>query len=178
MQAYHRLAELDLKRYRYAYLPTLSAFGSVSANASRNEFSVFNTSYKWFPTAIVGAQLNVPIWDGLQKRSRVQQSKLGLEKSTLQLTNFEQLATNDYAAARTSLENQLAVLETSKRNREIAGEIVRATKLKYDNGVGSSLEVVQAETSLKNAETEYFNALYQIIVQKLEVDRALGNITY
>jgi outer membrane protein len=126
----------------------------------------------------VGATLNVPIWDGLQKRSRVQKSKLALKKVDYQIENFNQAVGFEYSSARTNLQNNLASFETSKKNREIATEIVRATKLKYDNGVGSSLEVVDAESSLKEAETNYFNALYQTIVAKIDVDKSLGNISY
>lgn len=178
LQSAHRLQELDLKRYRSAYFPSLAAFGSVSANASRNEFSIFNTSYKWFPTAIIGARLSVPIWDGWQRESKIQQSKLALLKVDNQVENMKQAISLEYTSSKIRLENNLASLETSKKNRTIANEIVRASKLKYDNGVGSSLEVVDAESSLKEAETNYFTALYETIVSKIEVDKSLGNITY
>ncbi len=178
LKAAHRLQELDLKRYKSAYLPSLAAFGSVSANASRNDFNIFNTSYKWFPTAIVGARLSVPIWDGLQKNSKIQQSKLELEKVNNQVNNLEQAVSLEFSSSKTKLQNNLEMLETSKRNREIATEIVRASKLKFDNGVGSSLEVIDAESSLKEAETNYFSALYETIVAKIEVDKALGNISF
>jgi len=178
LKAAHRLQELDLKRYKSAYLPSLAAFGSVSANASRNDFNIFNTSYKWFPTAIVGARLSVPIWDGLQKNSKIQQSKLELEKVNNQVNNLEQAVSLEFSSSKTKLQNNLEMLETSKRNREIATEIVRASKLKFDNGVGSSLEVIDAESLLKEAETNYFSALYETIVAKIEVDKALGNISF
>jgi outer membrane protein len=178
LQSAHRLQELDLKRYRFTYLPSLAAFGSLSTNASRNDFNIFNTAYKWFPTAIIGASLSIPIWDGLQKHSRVQQSKLSLQKVDNQIINLQQAINLDYESSKTNLENNLASLETSKKNRDIATEIVRASRLKYDNGVGSSLEVIDAESSLKEAETNYFSALYETIVSKIEVDKALGNINY
>jgi len=136
------------------------------------------TSYKWFPTAIVGARLSVPIWDGLQKNSKIQQSKLELEKVNNQVNNLEQAVSLEFSSSKTKLQNNLEMLETSKRNREIATEIVRASKLKFDNGVGSSLEVIDAESSLKEAETNYFSALYETIVAKIEVDKALGNISF
>jgi outer membrane protein len=173
-----RLQELDLKRYRSTYLPSLVGFGSVSTNASRDEFTIFNPDYRWYPTAVIGLKLTVPIWDGLQKNSRVQQSKLSVQRAENSVTNFEQAATLEYANAKTTLENNLSSLEMSKRNREIATDIVRASKLKFDNGVGSSLEVVDAESSLKEAETNYFSSLYETIVSKIDVDKALGNITY
>ena len=75
-----QLQALDLKRMKAGYLPSLVAFGTASANASRNEFNIFNTDYRWFPTVIAGLKLNVPIWDGLQRHSQISQSKLTLQK--------------------------------------------------------------------------------------------------
>lgn len=178
LQSAHRLQELDLKRYRLTYLPSLTAFGSVSANASRDEFNFFNSDYRWFPTAIIGAKLSLPIWDGLQKNARVQQSKLALKKVDNSLLNLEQSINLDYYSAKTNLQNNIDLLQTSRINRDIANEIVRASKIKYDNGVGSSLEVVDSESSLKEAETNYYSALYEAIVAKIDLDKALGNLNY
>ena len=97
-------------------------------------------------------------------------------KTNNSLTNLKQVVSLEYATAKMSLQNNLAELETSKKNRELATEISRVSKIKYDSGVGSSLELVDAESSLKEAETNYFNSLYNTIISKLEIDKALGNI--
>ena len=177
MQANQRLHELDLKRYRSTYLPSLVAFGSLSANASRDEFDIFEP-YKWYPTAVIGAKLSVPIWDGLQKRSRVQQARLELQKLDNSMTSLQHSINLEFESAKTNLENNIALLDASKRNRETANEIVRASKVKFDNGIGSSLEVTDAESLLKEAETNYFSALYETIVAKIDLDKSLGNLTY
>lgn len=176
LQTTQHLQQIDLKRYRSQYLPSLAAFGSFSTNASRDEFNIFNSDYRWYPTSFIGLKLSVPLWDGLQKNSRVQQSKLGLYKVNNSIENLKQGVSLEYATAKANLQNNIADLENSKKNRDIAMEIVRATKIKYDNGIGSSLEVANAETTLKESETNYFNALYETIIAKLNVDKALGNI--
>jgi len=176
LQTSERLQEIDLKRYRSSYLPSLAAYGSLSANASRDEFNIFNTNYRWYPTAIIGARLTIPIWDGLQKNSQIQQAKLRVERAKNDLKQFEQFASSDYSSAKTALANTIASLESSKKNLELAKEVVRVTKIKYDNGIGSSFDLVSSESSLKEAQTSYYNSLYESIVSKIEVDRALGNI--
>ena len=92
--------------------------------------------------------------------------------------NLEHAIDLEYFNAKTNLENNLALLETIKKNREIANEIVRASKIKYDNGIGSSLDVVDAESSLKEADTNYFAALYAAIISKIDLEKALGSLTY
>ncbi len=176
LQTQEHFQELDLKRYRSQYLPSLVAFGNLNTTASRDEFTIFDTQYRWFPMSVIGIKLSVPIWDGLQTRSRVQQSKLAVYKVRNSMENLKQGISFEYSTAKANFQNNMAELEHSKRNRELASEIARVTKIKYDNGVGSSLEVVDAEASLKESETNYFNSLYNTIISKLDIDKALGNI--
>jgi outer membrane protein TolC len=59
---------------------------------------------------------------------------------------------------------------------ELAQEIVRVTKIKYKQGVGSNLEVINAETSYKEAQTNYFTTLYNALIAKVDVDKAVGKL--
>ena len=61
---------------------------------------------------------------------------------------------------------------------ELAKEVLRVTKIKYEQGVGSSIEVTIAETSLKESQNNYIYALYELLINKVNVDRALGKISY
>lgn len=178
IETQRRLQELDLKRYNSAYYPSLAAFGSLSANASRNEFDFFDTGKKWYPTAIVGLRLTVPIWDGLQRNSRVQQSKLKLKQVENSITQVKQGFSLDLLNTKSNYQNSLASLETTKRNRDLAIEIARVSRIKYQNGVGSSLDLVTAETSLRESEANYFNTLYDAIISKIDLDKSTGNITF
>ncbi len=172
------LQELDLKRYKSTYLPSLNAFGSFSANASRDKFNIFDTDKRWYQTSLIGLSLSVPIWDGLQKNSKIQQSKIALHKvenSTDQLKQSMQLG---YIGAKSNYEYYIASLQTTKKNVELAKEISRQTKIKYDNGIGSSLEIIAAESSLKESNANYFNTLFETILSKIELDKSTGNINY
>jgi len=173
-----KLQSLDLKRYQFAYYPSLIGYGNLSANASRDNFNIFNTSEPWFPTAVIGLKLSVPIWDGLQKNSRVQQSKLGLAKVDNSLNQYRNSIQLEYTSAQSTFKTKLASLEITKQNRVLAVEIARVSKVKYDNGLGSSLELTDAESALKEADANYLNTLYETIVAKIELDRVLGNTIY
>ena len=66
------------------------------------------------------------------------------------------------------------------KNRERALEIVQGiydkTQIKFKEGVGSSLEVSQAESQLFSAQANHINALYDLLITKTDLDIALGNI--
>src|SRR5439155_9188846 len=52
-----KLNEYNVKRYKYTYLPVVSAFGSYSYNAQRNNFDFFDFKQKWFPTVLIGLKV-------------------------------------------------------------------------------------------------------------------------
>jgi len=75
-----KLNHLELKRYRLSYLPSIGAYGSASAAAQRSKFDIFDTNKGWYPTVVIGATLNLPIFDGFQKHFKIQQTKTKLNK--------------------------------------------------------------------------------------------------
>ena len=173
-----QLQALDLKRMKAGYLPSLVAFGTASANASRNDFNIFNTDYRWFPTVIAGLRLNVPIWDGLQRKSQISQSKLTLQKVDNAMTLMKNGFALDYENAKATYSNNLSSLKIVKKNQDLAKEISRVSKIKYESGIGSSLEVIDAESSVKEADANYFNTLYETIISKIDLDKSTGTITF
>jgi outer membrane protein TolC len=173
-----QLQALDLKRMKAGYLPSLVAFGTASANASRNDFNIFNTDYRWFPTVIAGLRLNVPIWDGLQRKSQISQSKLTLEKVDNAMRLMKNGFALDYENAKATYSNNLSSLKIVKKNQDLAKEISRVSKIKYESGIGSSLEVIDAESSVKEADANYFNTLYETIISKIDLDKSTGTITF
>lgn len=75
-----------------------------------------------------------------------------------------------------NLKNGLQTLETQQRNLDLAKEVLRVSKIKYQGGLGSNLEVVNAESSIKEAQTNYFAALYDVIIAKVDLDKAQGKL--
>ncbi|MGI8892742.1 MAG: TolC family protein [Bacteroidia bacterium] len=174
LQTLHRVNELDLKRYRMAYLPSVSAFATLNAQAQRNEFDIFNTSKKWYPIGIVGASISLPIFTGMQRHYRIQQAKLNLEKVNNQFTQLEQVIDIEYETAKTTMLNSIEALKIQKENMELADEVFRITKIKYDQGIGTNIEIIDAESSLKEAQTNYYNSLYDALIAKIELETATG----
>jgi hypothetical protein len=84
----------------------------------------------------------------------------------------------DYENAKTSYQNNLASLKIVKKNQTLANEISRVSKIKYESGVGSSLELIDAESSVKEADANYFNTLYETIISKIDLDKSTGTITF
>jgi len=168
------LNKLDLQRRKAAYLPSLSGVGSSSILNQNNAFSdLFKTNY---PTTYIGLSLNVPIFSGFQRVNQVKQAKIEVLKTQNNLENLKNGLNLQADAARISYYNGLQSLNNQKRSREVAQEVLRVSRIKYQQGVGSSIEVTQAETALADADDKYIQGLYQALISKVDLDRAYGRI--
>lgn len=176
METQKKLNELDLKRYKSQYLPSVGAFGSTTRSLQSNSFSeLFNRS---FPLAVIGFRISVPIISGGIRNYQVRNAKLELQKTENNLFNLRNGINLEVEQAKTVYRNGFKSLENQKRNMVLAQEVLRVTKVKYEQGVGSSIEVTTAETSLKESQNNYINALYELLINKVNLDKALGKIIY
>jgi outer membrane protein len=169
-----KLNTLDLKRYKSQFLPSLAAFGSTSFQYQNNTFGdLYSKSY---PAVVVGLKLNVPIFSGGQRFYRVKQAQYAVQKSNNDLSNTKNAINLDIKKSITDYTNSITSLENQKSNLDLANEVLRVSKIKYEQGVGSSIEVTQAQTSLKEAENNYINALYTALTSKVDTEKATGLI--
>ena len=170
-----KLSELELKGNKAGYLPTLAAFGNVGYNNGALSFgNLYST--KWYDFSNIGLSLTVPVFDGFQKCYKVQQSKLALEKLNNNISMAEQALTLQAKSAEINLKNSTQSLDNQKNNMALAEEVAKISEIKYKQGIGSNLEIVNAESSLKEAQINYYNALYDVLVYKVDLDYALGNL--
>lgn len=168
------LTQLDLKNNTVQYLPTLNANLTYQRNGAGQHFNTVWDSNNWYTGAFLGFSLNVPIFDGLAKSKRIQQNRIKLEQIENQMVMLEDNIEVERFQARTTLRNNLKTLEVQRENMELALEVYNITKIKYSEGVGSNLEVVQADSDLKEAETNYYSALYDALIAKVDLEKALG----
>ncbi len=175
METNRKLAALDLKNNKVQYLPKISAFAGIGANMSTN-FSdeIFDFKDRWFENAAIGARLTLPIFDGLLKSYKIQSNRVQIQQIENQFVRIKNSIELEKSTAKINLMNSLETLEAQEETLELAAEVFRITKIKYQEGVGSNLEVLDAETSFKEAETNYYGALYDALISKVELDKALG----
>lgn len=177
MQVQENLDEMNIKQYKVQYLPQLGASFSYGFNAGSGELAdMFNFSDFWFGNGSIGLQLTIPVFDGLRKQFLIQQGRLSLRKTQNNMADFTRAV--DFQVKQSHLQYQNAVesLENQERNMTLAKEVYRVTRIKYEEGVGSSLEVTEAETAYKEAETNYYAALYDALITKIDLKKAQGRL--
>lgn len=173
LEATQDLNNIDLKRNKAAYYPSVAGFASYQQSLQRQ--NLFDGDEVGFlPTGVVGLGINIPIYDGGEKSAKIQKVKLNMEKVELQKAEFERGMKLQVRNAESSYRNTKRMLANRKKALAMNESIYDRTKIKFKEGVGSSVEVTQAENSLYSAQNLYISALYDLLQAKVDLDIALG----
>jgi outer membrane protein len=175
LQVTRELQQLDVKRYQMGVYPTVALAGNYSVNAQGQKFFT-NNNTTWINSSFIGLNVSVPIFDGFQRKYRVQQAQLRVNQVDNNITNVKQVIDLQQTISRESLKSALFNLDIQERNLELALKVYNTTKLKFEQGLGSSFEVLQSDTDYQQAQNNYFNALYNATVAKIGYQSALGQL--
>ncbi len=172
----HKLNNLNYKNNINSGLPSLAFNANMGYFTQTPDLKLQTDRDFYFRYATYTVALNVPLFSGLSRYRRVQQARLEIDKSQNNLIQFERSVELQSRSSAISYNNSIQSLQSEKRNMELAKEVARVTRIKYTSGVGSNLEVVEAESALKTAQINYYNSLYDAIVGKVDYDKSLGNL--
>lgn len=178
LQTQKELNLLQIKEYKSRYLPTLGFFINYGSNMGSPDAVdlVPFASDRWVGNGAFGISLNIPVFDSFQKHHLIQQEKFNLMKTENQMRDFSRVVNLQVSQSQITLKNSIDKLKFQEENMQLAQEIFRVTKIKYEEGVGSNLEVVEAETAYKEAQTNYYSALYDAMVAKIDMQKAQGTL--
>ena len=169
-----RLKSYDLKNNRSQFLPQIYANLSYGYNTSSSEYDLFFNSNRWKNYGTVGLQVIVPIFDGFNKRSKINRSKIVVQQVENQIKFLERSIDLQINQNYIELKNAIESLNVSKDNLVLANEVYNVSEKKYKEGIGSNLEVLDSNNALKTAQTNYYNAYYQAIISKINLEKTLG----
>jgi len=170
-----KLNGFNVKRYQLSRIPTIAAFGSYSKNAQRNSFDFFGKG-DWFTTSLIGIKISVPIFDGFARRAKIENARLTLEKSNNNLQQAKENMDYEVATIRMKIKTAILTLDNQKQNIKLAEDVYNSTKKKYEQGLGSNQEIYTSQTELKVAQNNYYSALYDAIVAKIDYLKATGKL--
>jgi len=170
-----RLQELNVKRFKLGGLPTLSTSLGYTVQGQGQKFITDNSTF-WLRQSQVGLNLSVPIFDGFQRKYKVQQAQFNLQKVNNTMDNLKQVIDLQQTITKQSLSNALLTLDAQERNVTLAESVYNTTKKKFEAGLGSSFEVLQSDTDWQTAQSNYFNSLYNAIVARISYLSSLGKL--
>ncbi len=171
------LVSLDIKNTQVRYMPKLDLYGRLGASTGAGTTSdLFNFSDRWFGFGIVGLQLNVPVFDGLRKSRQIQQKRVQADQIENSQDMMRKNIDLEIQTARTNLKKSVDNLVAQQENMELAESVYNVTKIKYGEGIGSNIEVIEGDAAYKQAQSNYYSALFDALVAKIELEKAYGKL--
>jgi outer membrane protein TolC len=176
LETQKKLQQYNLQYYKWSFLPNVYAFGNYNLNFLNNQFSkLYSRSY---PNSFAGITLSIPIFQGGKRIEQIKQAQFEITQAQNDIKSFENKINTQYENALADYKGNIFNYLSLKENLSLANEVYEVIRLQYRSGVKAYLDVITAESDLRTAQINYYNALYQVLSSKIDVSQALGNISY
>lgn len=176
LQTQQKLLNANLQYEKWSFLPQVTLNGSYNFNYQNNQFGKLYSNN--FPNSFAALSLSFPISQGGKRKANIDQAGLQIKRNTLDIQQLNNTVKAQYAQALAAYKSNYSNYEALKENLALAREVYTIIDLQYKSGVKTYLEVITAETDLRTSQINYYNALYQVLASKIDVQRALGQINY
>ena len=174
LQTQRKLQIANISYNKWSFIPSLSANGAYNLNYLNNNFSkLYNTNY---PNSYAGLTLAFPIFQGGKRLYNIRQAQWQLKRTDLDIVSLKNAVNSEFSSAMANYKANLANYLAVKENVDLAKEVYNVIQLQYRSGVKTYLEVITAETDLRTAQLNYFDALYGVLSSKIDVEKSLGTI--
>ena len=173
------LATQQKKMVRDGYLPSLNLSANWMFTAytdkARNWFKSGPSSH-WYRSDGVGLTLRIPIFDGLEKRSKSRKAQLDIENAGIAYENAMKQMNTQYMNATSELHNSQRNYSKQFDNYRLAEDVYTVTADQYREGVASMTEVLQDEMRMSEAQNNYLTAHYNLQVAQLTLLKLSGQL--
>ncbi|MBN2173673.1 MAG: TolC family protein [Bacteroidales bacterium] len=173
LQGQERMAMLQLKLNRSEYYPTLSGFYSFQQDAQREKFDFTASDKKWFTNQMVGLQLDVPIFSSGNRRFKVQQAQLELEKIKVQDEQLKQGLSLKVKTVKSEFNNAFMIYKNKQLAVDNAEKIYQKTEIKYREGLSTSLNLSQTYNQYLTTQIDYLTSILTLLNKKSELEKEL-----
>jgi outer membrane protein len=161
------------------YYPSLSLAGNYSYQGMGNSVPLFKGQSKgvnWVDAATVSLNLRIPIFNGGATKSRIRQTEVSIKKLNEDIANTELGLNLAFENAKTQINNSIITLNAQRKNVRLAQEVYNNTQNNYNNGLATLTDLLNAETSLTEANNNYSSALLNYRVAEIQLIKSQGQL--
>lgn len=166
------LQEQKLSVTKAELLPKLAVTGQYQVQAQSDNLKFKN--YAWPRTSFLGLQLTVPIFNGGRSKSRISQARILAQQEQIRLNDLKDEVKTTLASIISKWKEASSQLEIQVTTVQSAGLNHQMTEDRFKNGLGSRLELTDAELALTQAKINYLQAVYNLRILYTELQHALG----
>ncbi len=175
LTAQERMLFMNMKNEQAQLLPTLAAFYNQTENAQRQKFNFFSGDENWFPTKIVGVTMEIPVFGSGQKLSKISQAKKQLDQIRNSKLMLEEGLQLKMSQAKTELSTAYNKFLAEQKSVNISKKIYDKSFIKFKEGLISSTELTQQQNQYISAQSNYIQALSELLTAKNKLDKILEN---
>lgn len=169
------LQEKKTKIIQAEQLPQLSLVGQYQVQAQEDNMDF--GQYVLPRTSYFGVQLTVPVFSGNRIKSQINQSKIKTQQEKIRLDDLNEKVKTELSTILNKQTEGYAQLQIQQNTVELAALNQQMIEDRFKNGLGSRLELTDAELALTQAKISYLNAIYNLRILDLELRFALGLIS-
>ncbi len=176
LQRQIELNRIQTRSLRGEMSPTLSGYVVAAFQAQRPDANFLEIDRRWYGLGALGFKLNIPIFDGFLHHRRAAQRAiegLKIEEDRRQLSQAKAL---EFYQAYDQFDGAIQMLRTQEDNVALARDITDKLLLQYKEGVASLTDLLNAQTALSEAETNYWQQVFNYKLAVLKLLKAAGKL--
>ncbi len=154
------------------YWPNLFLVGGYSLSAQEPDFAY--DDYYWMESMYAGVSLSIPIFDGFKAHHRAQQVQVDIKTIGIQREQLLRGINLELIQAESKLEEALKNVQAQEEGRAMAEKGYSIAVVRYENGLATQLEMMDAQVALNQAKTNELSARFDAISARAELEKALG----
>lgn len=124
---------------------------------------------------VAGIQLQVPIFNGYLTKNRIEGARANVSKARAHTKEVEDRVVAGVIQAVADVGSNRDKLQAAEPQVEQAQEAVSMAEIRYNAGVVTNLDVLDAETALANARLVHLRASYDLVISHYSLQYAVGN---
>ncbi|RFZ93037.1 TolC family protein [Mucilaginibacter conchicola] len=169
-----KLLEIDEKRIKSGIFPKLTAFvryGGVGFADNLGPSFSGMTDY-----SVVGLKLSFPLFDFFKRDAQYKQAKYKRLNAIENLKLDEGKYQLEYENAKTKLLKEQSNVENNHHNIDLAQSVFKVTDLQYQKGTTDLTDWLNARNSVKEAQNNYVQSLYNFILARIDMEKSAGSL--
>jgi outer membrane protein TolC len=157
------------------YLPTISAIGQFSHTSTDDEINeMFDNDQKYLQKTQVGLNVQIPLFNGGATHSKVQQAKVEVKKADLQYMKASRQIVLQTDMLYKNLKEVMSEIDLQEETVKESEKALSIANIRYKNGMGTQIEVIDAQTELETARLNYLSTVHKFIITNIRFKQAIG----
>ena len=166
------MQRLNIKIERANWFPNIVFTGGLQFQGQSNTFSLSKNQRSLSLSA--GIDVQIPIFDGMRTYARVIQAEADYQKMEYQKMKLTEGINLEIKQAVLRMQEAKQLIDSQAKNVVQAEKALKIAEVRYDSGIGTQLELFDAQLALERAHMGYIQGIYNYNIAKFDWEKSVG----